>query len=196
MRRVNSNKLRNECAGIILCVGAGCSQLQPGDRITLDDLDCYRIRIRVKEIQAIKIPNNMSFVEAASIPTAFCTAFYNLIEVGRLQKEESILIHAGSKETGQATIQVAAHIEAEIFATIGSMQKKRLLIERYGLNENHIFCSRDTFFANGIKRIIGGQDVDPILNSLSGDELIASWEYVTPFSRFLEIGRRDVDLRG
>lgn len=194
--RVNSDKLGSECAGVILHVGAGCSQLQPGDRVTLGDLDCYRTRIRVKEAQAIKIPDNMSFVEAASIPTAFCTAFYSLIEVGRLQKEESVLIHAGSGGTGQAAIQVAAHVGAKIFATVGSIQKKRLLIERYGLDETHIFYSRDTSFADGIKRMTGGRGVDLVLNSLSGDGLIASWECVAPFGRFLEIGRRDVDSRG
>lgn len=194
--RVNSDKLGSECAGVIRHVGEGCSQLRLGDRITLGDLDCYRTRIRVKEIQAIKIPNNMSFVEAASIPTAFCTALYSLVEVGRLQKHESVLIHAGSGGTGQAAIQVAAHIGAEIFATVGSMQKKRLLIEKYGLDENHIFYSRDTSFADGIKRMTRGRGVDLVLNSLSGDGLIASWECVAPFGRFLEIGRRDVDSRG
>jgi NADPH:quinone reductase-like Zn-dependent oxidoreductase/SAM-dependent methyltransferase len=194
--RVDSDKLGSECAGVIRHVGEGCSQLQPGDRVTLCDLDCYRTRVRVKETQAIKIPDKVSFVEAASIPTAFCTAFYSLVEVGRLQKEESVLIHAGSGGTGQAAIQVAAHIGAEIFATVGSMQKKRLLMERYGLDENHIFYSRDTSFADGIKRMTRGRGVDLVLNSLSGDGLIASWECVAPFGRFLEIGRRDVDSRG
>lgn len=194
--RVDSEKLGSEFAGIILSVGSGCSQFQKGDRVTVFDFECYRTRVRVKESQAVKFPDSMSFVEAASIPTTFSTAYYSLIEVARLQKEESVLIHAGAGGTGQAAIQLAAHIGSEIFTTVSSMQKKKLLMEIYNLDEDHIFYSRDTSFADGIKRMTGGQGVDMVLNSLSGDGLTASWGCVAPFGRFLEIGRRDIDSGG
>lgn len=194
--RVKSDKLGSECAGIVIRVGTQCTQFQKGDRVTLCDLDCYKTRLRVKDGQAVQIPDSMSFVEAASIPTAFSTAFYSLDEVARLHRDESVLIHAGSGGTGQAAIQVAAHIGAEIFVTVGSAQKKRLLMDIYGLAEDHIFYSRDTSFADGIKRMTGGRGVDVVLNSLSGDGLTASWNCVAPFGRFLEIGRKDIDSRG
>ena len=194
--RVKSDNLGSECAGVVLRAGSQCTQFQPGDRVTLCDLDCYRTRIRVKHGQAVKVPDCMSFVEAASIPTAFSTALYSLEEVARLQEDESILIHAGSGGTGQAAIQVAANIGAEIFVTVGSAQKKTLLMDTYGLTEDHIFYSRDTSFANGVKRMTGGNGVDVVLNSLSGDGLVASWNCLAPFGRFLEIGRKDIDARG
>ena len=194
--RVDSEKIGSKFAGIALSVGARCSQFQQGDRVTVFDFECYRTRVRVKEGQAVKIPDGMSFVEAASIPTTFSSAYYSLIEVARLQREESVLIHAGSGGTGQAAIQLAAHIGAEIFTTVSSMQKKRLLMEIYNLDEDHIFYSRDTSFADGIKRMTGGRGVDVVLNSLSGDGLTASWGCVAPFGRFLEIGRRDIDSGG
>lgn len=194
--RVDSEKLGSEIAGIILSIGAGCSQFQRGDRVIVLDSECYRTRVRVKENQAVKIPDSMSFVEAASIPTTFSTAYYSLIEVARLQKEDSVLIHAGSGGTGQAAIQLAAHIGSEIFTTVGSMRKKKLLMDIYNLDEDHIFYSRDTSFAEGIKRMTGGRGVDVVLNSLSGDGLTASWGCVAPFGRFLEIGLRDIDSGG
>ena len=194
--RVDSEKIGSKFAGIALSVGARCSQFQQGDRVTVFDFECYRTRVRVKEGQAVKIPDGMSFVEAASIPTTFSSAYYSLIEVARLQREESVLIHAGSGGTGQAAIQLAAHIGAEIFTTVSSMQKKRLLMEIYNLDEDHIFYSRDISFADGIKRMTGGQGVDVVLNSLSGDGVTASWGFVAPFGRFLEIGRHDIDSGG
>ncbi|KAL8732943.1 MAG: hypothetical protein Q9181_003765 [Wetmoreana brouardii] len=196
LRRIKSDKLGSECSGIISRVGTHCVQFQKGDRVALCELDCYKTRIRVKDVQAVKIPESMSFAEAASIPTAFTTAFYSLDEVARLQKDESILIHAGAGGTGQAAIQVAARIGAEIFTTVGSSDKKKLLMDLYGLPDDHIFYSRDTSFADGIKRMTGGRGVDVVLNSLSGDGLIASWKCVAPFGRFLEIGRKDIDARG
>ncbi|KAL8962775.1 MAG: hypothetical protein Q9193_000877 [Seirophora villosa] len=194
--RVKSERLGSEFAGVVRTVGATCSQFQPGDRVAACDLDCYRTRIRIKENQAVKIPDSMSYVEAASIPTAFTTAYYSLIDVARLQKNESVLIHAASGGTGQAAIQIAALTGAEIFATVGSLKKKELLKEHYNIDDDHIFYSRDTSFADGIKRVTRGRGVDVVLNSLSGDGLRASWECTAPFGRFVEIGRRDIDARG
>lgn len=194
--RVNSDRLGSEFAGVVRSVGAHCLTLQPGDRVAVCDLDCYRTQIRVAEGQAVKIPDTMSFAEAASVPTAFTTAYYSLIEVARLRKDESVLIHAASGGTGQAAIQIAAYVGAEIFATVGSLQKKELLMEVYNLNEDHIFYSRDTSFADGIKRVTKGKGVDVVLNSLSGDGLRASWDCTAQFGRFLEIGRRDIDSNG
>ncbi|KAL9027447.1 MAG: hypothetical protein Q9180_007332, partial [Flavoplaca navasiana] len=119
-----------------------------------------------------------------------------LIDVARLQKNESVLIHAASGGTGQAAIQIAALTGAETFATVGSLRKKKLLMENYNIDDDHIFYSRDTSFATGIKRLTRGRGVDVVLNSLSGDGLRASWECTAPFGRFVEIGRRDIDARG
>ncbi|KAL8893690.1 MAG: hypothetical protein Q9192_005018 [Flavoplaca navasiana] len=177
--RVKSERLGSEFAGVVRTVGATCSQFQPGDRVAVCDLDCYRTRIRIKENQAVKIPDSMS-----------------LIDVARLQKNESDLIHAASGGTGQAAIQIAALTGAEIFATVGSLRKKKLLTENYNIDDDHIFYSRDTSFADGIKRLTKGRGVDVVLNSLSGDGLRASWECTAPFGRFVEIGRRDIDARG
>ena len=82
--RVDSEKIGSKFAGIVLSVGARCSQFQQGDRVTVFDFECYRTGVRVNEGQAVKIPDGMSFIEAASIPTTFSTAYYSLIEVARL----------------------------------------------------------------------------------------------------------------
>lgn len=58
----------------------------------------------------------------------------------------------------------------------------------YDIPEDHIFYSRDATFAQGVKRMTKGKGVHVILNSLSGDSLVASWECIAPYGRFLEIG--------
>lgn len=79
-----------------------------------------------------------------------------------------------------------------IFATVGSEEKKQLLIEKFDIPESHIFHSRSTFFAQGIKRLTSGYGVDVVLNSLAGDSLRASWECIAPYGRFIEIGKTDI----
>jgi NADPH:quinone reductase-like Zn-dependent oxidoreductase len=195
--RVDSDIMGSECAGIIREVGIKCEdEFKPGDRVVAAALDSYKTFVRIEKHTVQKIPDGMTFVEAATFPTAFCTALYSLVNIARLQKGESILIHAASGGTGQAAVQMALRLGAEVFATVGSSSKKQLLMDRYGLAEDHIFYSRNTSFADGIKRVTKGRGVDVVLNSVSGRLLEASWDSVAPFGRFVEIGRKDVDTRG
>ena len=193
--RVNSDTFGSECSGIITRTGSDVNDFACGDRVALLVIDSYRSFARQKASRIVRIPDNVSFVEAAAIPTAFVTSWYSLCEIARLQKGEKILIHAASGGTGQAAIQIAKYVGAEIFATVSSTIKKDLLVATYAIPEDHIFYSRDTSFADGIKRVTG-IGVDVILNSLSGEGLIASWECIAPYGRFLEIGRKDIDSRG
>jgi NADPH:quinone reductase-like Zn-dependent oxidoreductase/SAM-dependent methyltransferase len=191
--QVDTDTLGSECAGVVTRVGQNCCDLKAGDRVALCSGDTYRTFARAISQCAVKIPDNLSFSEAAALPTALGTAYYSLCEIARLRHGESILIHAASGGTGQAAVQLALHLGAQVFATVGSLKKKQLLIDRYGIPEDHIFYSRDLSFADGIKRITKNRGVDVVLNSLSGQGLVASWECIAPYGRFLEIGRKDID---
>ncbi|KAH8885983.1 reducing type I polyketide synthase, partial [Thozetella sp. PMI_491] len=193
--RVHSSVLGSECAGYVTRVGKDVNGLQPGDRVAVGCLDTYKRLVRARERNVVKIPDSLSLDEAAGVPTAFCTAYHSLYKVARLQKGEKILIHAAAGGTGQAAVQIAQHIGAEIFATVGSTAKRDLLVSRYGMSEDHIFYSRDASFADGIRRMTEGRGVDVVLNSLSGKLLVASWEIIANFGRFVEIGRKDIDSR-
>jgi NADPH:quinone reductase-like Zn-dependent oxidoreductase len=82
--------------------------------------------------------------------------------------------------------------------TVGSDEKKKkLLMDLYGIPEDHIFYSRNASFAQGIRRITrerGG--VETVLNSLSGDAHVTTWQCMAPFGRFLEIGKKDILANG
>ncbi|RDL39057.1 uncharacterized protein BP5553_03397 [Venustampulla echinocandica] len=192
--RINTDRLGSEAAGYVHRIGANVQNFKVGDRVVVGTPDSYQTFVRVKE--AVRLPDTISFVEAASIPTAFCTAYVSLIRTARLQKGETILIHAAAGGTGQAAVQLAQNIGADVFVTVGSQAKKKPVIEQYNIPEDHIFYSHDSSFADGIKRMTKGRGVDVILNSLSGKLLVASWESIAPFGRFVEIGRKDIDTRG
>lgn len=189
--RVSEDSFGTECAGIVEKAGTSCS-IKPGDRVAVSALDTYRGLVRCDEALVARIPDQISFIEAAKLPTNFITAYHALVEVGRIREEETVLIHAGAGGTGQAAIQIAQHYGAKVFVTVGSQQKKNLVMSTYGIPEDRIFYSRDTSFAQAIKHCTGGRGVDLILNSLSGDALRASWECIAPYGRFLETGKRDI----
>lgn len=138
----------------------------------------------------------MSFEEAASIPIVFVTAYFCLIEVAHIKAGETILVHAAAGGTGQAIIQLAKHLGAEVFATVSSREKRKLLMDEYGIPEDHVFSSRDLSFAAGIMRMTNGKGVNVVVNSLAGEALRASFNCLAYFGRFVEIGKRDILANG
>jgi NADPH:quinone reductase-like Zn-dependent oxidoreductase len=192
--QVKDETFGTECSGIVLRAGDACF-IKPGDKVIVCHLDTFRPRIRCKQSAVTKIPEDMTFVEASSIPTNFITAYRSLIDVARLVEHESVLIHAGAGGTGQAAIQVAQYCGAEVFVTVGSNEKKELLERVYGIPSERILFSRNPGFAKEIKRLTRGRGVDVVLNSLSGPSLLASWECVAAYGRFIEIGKRDIISR-
>ena len=113
--------------------------------------------------------------------------------VANLQSEDSILVHSGAGGTGQMAIQIAQSVGSEVFVTVGSKEKRSLLMDVYRIPSDHIFYSRDSSFAQDIMQTTHGRGVDVILNSLSGESLVASWECMAPFGRFIELGKADIE---
>ncbi|KAI0543431.1 KR domain-containing protein [Xylaria curta] len=182
-----------ECAGTVSRVGLACSEkFQPGDRVSMGVLGSMRSHPRGKARCVRKLPDHLSFEEAVSTGNPCMTAWHGLINIARLQKGEKVLIHSAAGATGQMAVQIAQLIGATIFATVGSDEKRELLVKEFGIPKDHIFNSRDVSFAKEIKRVTEGRGVDVILNSLSGDSLQASWECIAPYGRFIEIGKADI----
>ena len=95
---------------------------------------------------------------------------------------------------GQAAIMLAQNVGAEIFVTVGSEEKRQRLMATYSIPEDHILNSRNASFAKDVMDATGGKGVDVVLNSLAGPLLAASWNCIAAFGRFIEIGKRDLEL--
>ena len=85
-----------DAAGTIKRTGAGVTRFRPGDRAATFFVGAYANLIHTHESLVNKIPDHMSLEEAASIPTVYGTAYQSLIEIGRLLRGESILIHSAA----------------------------------------------------------------------------------------------------
>lgn len=110
---------------------------------------------------AMRIPENLSFEEAAAIPEAFLTAFLNLFTLGALRAGETVLIHAGASGVGTAAIQLARVAGAQVFATAGSAEKLALCRE---LGADLAINYREESFATRALEATGGRGVDLILD--------------------------------
>ncbi|KAI1124687.1 putative polyketide synthase [Nemania abortiva] len=191
MGPVTDRELGVDASGIIRRVGSKVTTVEPGDHVATFYSGACRSLLRMHESLVAKLPNEMSLEEGASLPAAYMTAFQAIYEVGRLVPGETILIHKATGGLGQAAIQMAKHIGAEIFATAGSIAKRQMLIDEYEIAPDHIFNSGALSFAQSIIRMTNGKGVDVVLNSLPGEALRKTWECTSMFGRFIEVGARD-----
>lgn len=78
---------------------------------------------------------------------------------------------------------------------MGTDEKRKFLIETFGLTSDHIFTSRSTAFGPALMKATNGRGVDVVLNSLSGELLDESWRCIADSGTFVEIGKKDMTDR-
>lgn len=178
-----------ECAGEVVAVGPDVTHVKPGDRVVAFASSCFGTHVTTAAKSVALMPENMSFSEAATIPTVFLTAWYGLDYLARLEEGETILIHGAAGGVGLAAIQIAQQKGAIVIGTAGSDMKRRML-ERLGVD--HVLDSRSLEYADQVMELTQGAGVDVILNSLAGEAILKNLRILKPFGRFLEIGKRDL----
>jgi phthiocerol/phenolphthiocerol synthesis type-I polyketide synthase C len=177
-----------EVSGVVTRVGPAVIELAPGDAVIAFAPASFANHVRTRSLAVARKPAHWSFATAATVPTAFFTAYYALHELARLREGERVLIHGAAGGVGIAAIQLAKHLGAEIFVTAGT-DAKRDFVRLLGAD--HVFDSRSLAFADEVMQATGGTGVDVVLNSLAGDAIARNLRLLRPFGRMLELGKRD-----
>jgi NADPH:quinone reductase-like Zn-dependent oxidoreductase/malonyl CoA-acyl carrier protein transacylase len=191
---IPSSSLGAEFAGVITEVGSEVpdSECRVGQIVVASTEYCIASNIRIDWRAAQLVPDGVTPEAAATCLIAYATAYFALYDNGRLKKTDTILIHYAAGGLGQAAIQLAQHIGATIYCTVGSIEKKTLIMEQYGIPENQIFNSRDMTFKQGLMRETKGRGVDVILNSTFGEMLRETWNCLADHGIMVEVGKRDI----
>lgn len=131
---------------------------------------------RIHSDLAIKIPENLSIEISAGLLVICGIVIYSLGHTAGIRADDKILIHAAADGIGQAAIHYAKVKGGEVFVTLSSMEKKKFIMEIFGIAEKPIFSSRDLSFSRGANRIFPGSvGIFIVRNSLSGEALRESW---------------------
>ncbi len=178
-----------ECSGTVRAVGHGVKGLRPGMRVMAPARGSMRSSIAVAADAVIPMPARVDFAGAATIPSAFLTAYYALVTVAAMKRGERVLIHNATGGVGLAAIQIARWRGAEIFATAGSEEKRRYLAK---LGIRHVMNSRTLEFVEDVRSATGGEGVDVVLNAIAGPAIELGISLLRPMGCFIEIGKRDV----
>ncbi|KAL5456401.1 hypothetical protein PMIN06_003908 [Paraphaeosphaeria minitans] len=193
----NQYMLGLEGAGVIRRLGAGkkAQRFRIGQRVVLIRRGSFGNKVQCPVEGVHAIPDWMTFEEAATLPVVYLAVLYGLFNLASIQKGSTVLIHSAAGGVGIAAMEVCRHVGADMFATVGSEEKRVYLKEKYGLSDDRIFSSRDSRFAEEIMRMTDDRGVDIVLNSLTGDLLDASWRIIADCGTMVEIGKKDILAR-
>lgn len=156
-----------EIAGIVSATGSDGCRWKVGDKVcALVGGGGYAEYCNVPEGQCLRMPGNLSFAEAASLPETFFTVWSNVFDRGHLKSHESLLVHGGTSGIGVAAIQMAKALGSTVYVTAGTDEKCRFC-EKLGATKAINYKTAD--FAEVINQLTDGKGVDVILDMIGGD---------------------------
>jgi NADPH:quinone reductase-like Zn-dependent oxidoreductase len=168
-----------------------------GDRVFgLAGGGAYAEHVVVHARTLVRMPEGLSFVEAAAIPEAFVTAYDAMVSQARLSAGETVLVHAVGSGVGTAAVQIARALGAFSVGTARSADK----LDRarpMGLGESVVVEGGK--FAEKVSALTGGRGVDVVLELVGGAYVAEDLACVAPRGRIVVVGllagaRADVDL--
>ncbi|MBH5338670.1 SDR family NAD(P)-dependent oxidoreductase [Streptomyces pactum] len=187
---VDQETMGGEAAGIVLETGPGVTGFAPGDRVMGMVPGAFGPVVVVDRRLVFPLPADWTFTQGATVPIAFLTAYYGLVDLARLRAGESVLIHAATGGVGIAAVQLARHLGAEVYVTAGPAKWDTL--RAMGIPEDRIASSRSLDFEEHIRAATGGRGVDVVLNSLANEFVDASLRLLADGGRFIEMGKTDI----
>ena len=182
-----------EFAGEVAEVGADVTDCKIGDRVFGITAGGAQAEYLTTEASLLaKIPNNLSFVEAACIPEAFITAHDAIFTNGNLQTGETLLIHAVGSGVGLAALQLA---KARNIATFGTSRTADKLekCEAFGLDfgivtDTEEINSNPKHFAELVGEMHDDGGVDVILDLVGAKYFAANLESLNQKGRLILVG--------
>ena len=174
-----------EVAGTIDAVGEGVPASRVGERaVSFTRFGGYSDVVCVPADQAMAIPAQLSFSEAAAVPVQWVTAWHMIVFLGNLRRGQRILIQAAAGGVGTAAVQIAKRIGAEIIGTASAGKHERLK----ALGLHHAIDYRNEDFEESVKKITDGKGVDLALDAVGGASFKKSYRCLRPTGKLMMFG--------
>ena len=157
-----------EVSGEVIEVGAAVHVFKPGDLVcALLTGGGYAEYAIANEAVTMRLPAGLNLVEAAAMPETFLTVWLNLMQRGKLQAGNSVLIHGGTSGIGTTATMIAKAMDASNIMTTVSSEANRDASMRLGAN--HAINYREEDFVAKVEEFTGGIGADLILDIIGGD---------------------------
>jgi NADPH:quinone reductase len=171
--------LGTEGAGIVEEVGPGVSDVKPGDRVAYagGPLGAYAEARLIPADRLIVLPSSISDRQAAAMMLQGLTVQYLIRQTYRVQKGDTILIHAAAGGIGLILCQWAKHLGATVIGTV-STDAKAELAKAHGCHHPIVYTRED--FVARVKDITGGKLLPVVYDSVGKDTFMKSLDCIRP----------------
>jgi NADPH2:quinone reductase len=162
-------------AGRVIAIGANVKRFTVGDRVlTTAEQGGYAEQAVALAEHCYRIPDNMSFTDAAAMALAFDTAWFALHERGRLRAGETVLVLGATGAVGLAAIQLAKAFGARVVSGVSSMSKADVVTAAgaHGVVDLSVENLRDGL-REQVRALTNGRGADVVIDSL-GDRFFAA----------------------
>ncbi|HUS27816.1 MAG TPA: NAD(P)H-quinone oxidoreductase [Kofleriaceae bacterium] len=185
-----------EIAGEVAALGRGVERLKVGDRVFgLVGGGGYAEEVVSHERALARIPDGMSFEDAAAIPEAYCTAHDAIVTQAQIKSGETLLVHAVGSGVGTAAVQLARALGATVIGTARTADK---LDRARELGMDHGIVAEGGKFADAV-RGVASDGVSVILELVGGNYVAEDLRCVATLGRIVLVGlmagtKGDLDL--
>lgn len=176
-----------ELAGEVVQIGESATNHRVSDRVFgITAGEAQAEYLLIDESLLAKIPDNLSFTEAAAIPEAFITAHDAIFTLGSLKNNENLLIHAVGSGVGLAALQLGKASGATVIGTSRTADKLDKCRD-FGLDEA-ILMADNTDLANIIKDKTSGKGIDVVLDLVGANYFQANLDSLAVKGRLILVG--------
>jgi NADPH:quinone reductase-like Zn-dependent oxidoreductase len=175
-----------EVSGTIDALGTGAekSGFALGDRVFgMPHFGGYTDVIALDPEQVVKMPEAMSFEEAAALPVVYLTAYHMMLFTGNLRRGSSVLIHSAAGGVGIAAIQIAKTRGCTIFGT--ASPAKHDFLRSLGV-AHPIDSSGD--YGSAVRSVVADRGLDLILDPVGGRSWTEGYELLGACGRLVAFG--------
>jgi NADPH:quinone reductase len=176
----------NEGAGDVTAVGPGVTDIKVGDRVGyVSGLGAYAVERLLPADRAVKLPDSISYEQAAAMMLKGMTTQYLVRRTYKIQKGDNVLIHAAAGGVGLIACQWANHLGANVIGTVGSKEKAELAKKN---GAHHTILYREEDFVAKVKEITGGALCAVVYDGIGKTTFPASLDCIRPLGMFASFG--------
>ncbi|MCY1267051.1 Phthiocerol/phenolphthiocerol synthesis polyketide synthase type I PpsC [compost metagenome] len=197
----------SDAAGMVVAVGEGVTRFAVGDRVNShlysrwidgppapdEPAYCFGSPLPggladymiIHQDSAVRAPDNMSDIEASTLPIAALTAWYSLADFGEIQRGQTVLVQ-GTGGVSVFAIQIATALGAKVIAT-SSRDENLETVKKLGATAGVNYRTNPKW-EEEVLRLTDGKGVDLLLDVAGGDGINQSVAATKVGGRIAQIG--------
>lgn len=174
-----------EYAGVVEHVGSDVSHLKPGDRVMgVTRFGAYTTHLNIDARYAIPLPQNWNFEQGAAYLVQTLTAYYGMVHLGAMQKNQAVLIHSAAGGVGLQAVQIARAYNCYTIGTVGSDSKVEFAL---GKGYDKVIV-RSKNFKEDLKAALDGRPLELVMDSVGGEYFTIPFRMLAPMGRVIVFG--------